>query len=196
MKRLGTAVILCGGKSSRMGFDKSKLKLGNKLLLEIVAEKLEGLFEEVLLVAERKDKFVGLKYTVLEDLKKEYGPAGGIYTGLKHASSQYVFFLACDMPIVNIEYIESMMENLRHNDYDGVIPRRNNWVEPLHAFYSQSLIGDFEKGIMENNLVLYDIIRNSNILYIPEEVTKEYDPNMEMFCNLNYVDDLKILEKI
>lgn len=195
MKKVGTAVILCGGKSSRMGFDKSKIKIGDRLLIELVAEKLGCLFEEIILVAEKKDKFKDLRYTVLEDLKKEYGPAGGIYTGLKYASSKHVFFLACDMPIVNIRYIEYMLKNLRDNDYDGIIPRHNNWVEPLHAFYSKNLIDAFEKGIMENNLVLYDIIRSSHILYIPEETTKKYNANMNMFSNLNYVSDLKILEE-
>ena len=45
MKNFGSAVILCGGKSSRMGFDKCKIKVGNKLLIEIIAEQLEQIFE-------------------------------------------------------------------------------------------------------------------------------------------------------
>lgn len=92
MKKVGTAVILCGGKSSRMGFDKSKIEIKGKYLIELIAEKLETVFDEVILVAEKKDKFKTLKYTVLEDLKKEYGPAGGMHTALKYANSKYVFF--------------------------------------------------------------------------------------------------------
>lgn len=196
MKKFGTAVILCGGKSSRMGFDKSKIRIGEKLMIELVAERLKNIFEEVVLVAENCTKFENLKYTVFEDLKKNYGPAGGIYTGLKFASSKYVFFLACDMPIVNTQYIQRLMESIEDNEYDAIMPKNKDWIEPLHAFYSKELIKDFERGIEENNLLLYDIIKKSNIKYIPDEVTKEYNEDMNMFVNLNYIKDLKVLEEI
>lgn len=196
MKKVGTAVILCGGKSSRMGFDKSKIEIKGKYLMELTAEKLETIFDEVILVAEKKDKFKTLKYTVLEDLKKEYGPAGGIYTALKYANSKYVFFMACDMPIVNIEYIKYMMKIAEEDNCECVLPKNGKWIEPMYAFYSKDLIGEFEKGIDNNNLLLYDIIKNSKIHYIPEEVTRSYSENLEMFVNLNYVKDLDILNKL
>ncbi|NMM64873.1 molybdenum cofactor guanylyltransferase [Clostridium sp. P21] len=196
MNKTGTAVILCGGKSSRMGFDKSKIEIEGKYLIELIAKKLETIFDEVVLVAEKKDKFKKLKYTVLEDLKKEYGPAGGMYTGLKYANSKYVFFMACDMPIVNLEYIKYMMKIAEESDCDCVLPRNGKWIEPMYAFYSKDLIKDFEKGIDNNNLLLYDIIKSSRIHYIPEEVTRSYSKDLEMFVNLNYVKDLEILKKI
>ncbi len=196
MKDFGTAVILCGGKSSRMGFDKSKIEIKGKYLIELVAERLESIFDEVILIAEKKHKFKELKYIVLEDLKKECGPAGGIYTGLKYASSKNVFFMACDMPILNIQYIEYMMKIIKDNNYDCVIPRNNHWVEPLYAFYSKDLIKEFEEGIYNKNLALYDIIKDSKLYYIPEHITREYSENLDMFVNLNYVKDLDILKKI
>ncbi|AKN31686.1 molybdopterin-guanine dinucleotide biosynthesis protein MobA [Clostridium carboxidivorans P7] len=196
MKKVGTAVILCGGKSSRMGFDKSKIEIKGKYLIELIAEKLETVFDEVILVAEKKDKFKTLKYTVLEDLKKEYGPAGGMHTALKYANSKYVFFMACDMPIVNIEYIKYMMKIAEEDNCQCVLPQNGKWIEPMYAFYSKDLIEEFEKGIDNNNLLLYDIIKNSKIHYIPEEVTRTYSEDLEMFVNLNYVKDLEILKKL
>jgi molybdopterin-guanine dinucleotide biosynthesis protein A len=196
MKKVGTAVILCGGKSSRMGFDKSKIKIDGRLLIEIIGEKLEKIFDEIILVAEKEDKFENLKYKVVEDMEKNYGPAGGIYTGLKNASSKYVFFLACDMPKINIDYIKYLMNIVEDDECDGLICKKDDWIEPLHAFYSKDLIKDFKKGIEGNSLVLYDIIKNSNIKYIPEEITKKYSPDLDIFVNLNYVKDLGILEEI
>ncbi len=196
MKKVGTAVILCGGKSSRMGFDKSKIKIDGRLLIDIIGEKLEKIFDEIILVAEKEDKFENLKYKVVEDMEKNYGPAGGIYTGLKNASSKYVFFLACDMPKINIDYIKYLMNIVEDDECDGLICKKDDWIEPLHAFYSKDLIKDFKKGIEENSLVLYDIIKNSNIRYIPEEITKKYSPDLDIFVNLNYVKDLGILEEI
>lgn len=196
MKKVGTAVILCGGKSSRMGFDKSKIKIDGRLLIEILGEKLEKIFDEIILVAEKEDKFENLNYKVVEDMEKNYGPAGGIYTGLKNASSKYVFFLACDMPKINIDYIKYLMNIVEDDECDGLICKKDDWIEPLHAFYSKGLIRNFQKGIEENSLVLYDIIKNSKIKYIPEEITKKYSPDLDIFINLNYVKDLGILEDI
>lgn len=196
MKKFGTAVILCGGKSSRMGFDKSKIEIKGKYLIDLEAEKLQEIFDEVLLVAEKKDKFKNSKYTVLEDLKKEYGPAGGMYTALKYSASEYVFFMACDMPIINIEYIKYMMEIIKEEKYDCVIPRHDKWVEPLYAFYSKGLIKNFEEGITNNNLALYDIIKDSRLHYISEDITQTYSKDLDIFTNLNYIKDLEILKKI
>lgn len=196
MKKIGTAVILCGGKSSRMGFDKSLIDIKGKLLIELVCEKLEKIFDEIILVTENKEKFNNLKYKVVEDLERNYGPAGGIYTGLKYSESKYAFFLACDMPKINIDFINYMIKIIDDGEYDGLMCRHNDWIEPLFAFYSKDLIKNFQKGIEDNSLVLYDIIKNSNMKYISEETAKEYSENLDMFANLNYVKDLEILKDI
>ncbi len=196
MKKVGTAVILCGGKSSRMGFDKSLIEIKGKLLIEIVCEKLEKIFDEIILVTENREKFKHLKYKVVEDIERNYGPAGGIYTGLKYSESKYAFFLACDMPKINVNFIRYLMEVIEDGNYDGLMCKHNNWIEPLYAFYSKDLIKNFQNGIKENNLVLYDIIKNSNIKYIAEETAREYSENLDMFTNLNYIKDLEILKDI
>ncbi|MBV7274860.1 molybdenum cofactor guanylyltransferase [Clostridiaceae bacterium UIB06] len=196
MKKVGTAVILCGGKSSRMGFDKSLIEIKGKLLIEIVCEKLEKIFDEIILVTENREKFKHLKYKVVEDIERNYGPAGGIYTGLKYSESKYAFFLACDMPKINVNFIRYIMEVIKDGNYDGLMCKHNNWIEPLYAFYSKDLIKNFQNGIKENNLVLYDIIKNSNIKYITEETVRKYSENLDMFTNLNYIKDLEILKDI
>lgn len=196
MERFGTAVILCGGKSSRMGFDKSKIEINGRLLIEMTCEKLEEVFDEIILVAEDKHKFGNIKYKVVEDIEKSYGPAGGIYTGLKHSSSKYTFFIACDMPKINIEFIQYLKNILETDEYDGIMCEKGDWIEPLHAFYSKDLVVEFQKGIESNRLVLYDIFKNSNIKYVPEDIAKKYSENLEMFVNLNYTGDLEKLKEI
>lgn len=196
MKKVGTAVILCGGKSSRMGFDKSLIDINGKLLIELVCEKLEGVFDEIILVTENKEKFNNLKYKIVEDIERNYGPAGGIYTGLKYSESKYAFFLACDMPKINIDFIKYLITIIEDSDYDGLMCRHNDWIEPLYAFYSKDLMKNFQKGIENNSLVLYDIIKSSNIKYVPEETAKEYSEDLDMFINLNYIKDLEKLKEI
>jgi 2-C-methyl-D-erythritol 4-phosphate cytidylyltransferase len=60
LKDFGTAVILCGGKSTRMGFDKCMIKVKNKYLIEIIGEKLELIFENIFLATNDLEKIKGL----------------------------------------------------------------------------------------------------------------------------------------
>lgn len=188
-----TAIILCGGKSSRMGFDKSKIKMRDKFLIELMAEKLGNLFDTVIFVAEDKYKFGNIGYPVIEDVNKGKGPAGGILTGLKFSPSKYTFFTACDMPFINLEYINYMFKFTDEDKFQVVMAQHGPDIEPLYSFYSKELIPRFENCLHENILSIRNIIQYSNIKYIPEDIQKKYDKSISMFTNLNYKDDLSVL---
>jgi len=80
------AVILTGGKSVRMGRDKSRLILGGKTMLVRVLEGLEQ---------------VGLPVRIIaNDLRPGCGPMGGIHTVLKTTQHKAALFMCCDMPFV------------------------------------------------------------------------------------------------
>jgi molybdopterin-guanine dinucleotide biosynthesis protein A len=76
LREFGTAVILCGGKSSRMGFDKCKIKIENKYLLEIIGEQLEEVFDDIILLSNDEFKFKEMKYKVMKDVIPDLGPMG------------------------------------------------------------------------------------------------------------------------
>ena len=65
MKNFGDAVILCGGESRRMPFDKSLIKLNGKYLIEQLNEKLTVCFENIKLCADSKDRFRAFSDTEL-----------------------------------------------------------------------------------------------------------------------------------
>ena len=88
--------ILAGGLSSRMGRDKSKLRLGGKPLLSHVRRIAKTLNVPVRIIR--------------RDLVPRCGPLGGIYTALKTTSAEAVFFLACDMPQVSRVFIEKILQ--------------------------------------------------------------------------------------
>jgi len=196
LKACGSAAILCGGKSSRMGMDKSRIKINGKLLIQLIAEELNSVFDEIILIPDDLKKFSGFNYKVAEDLEKGCGPAGGIYTGLNAASSQYIFVTACDMPFVNTDYIRYMIDVIEKYNPDCVISRNGKWVEPLCAFYSKSLIDNFRQCISNKTYRLFEIIKDSNIYYVEEEKVRGFSSEMEMFININYLKDLDILKKI
>lgn len=196
MKDFGSAVVLCGGKSSRMGFDKSQLKINNKFLIEIIAEQLGHVFEDIVLISNDLERFKNTKYIVVEDLIANSGPIGAIYTALKQATSKYIFVIACDMPIINLDYIKYMMELIKRENVEGVVAYKSKYIEPLYAFYSTDMIGSFEAEIKKNNFKLLNVIRKSKIHYVEEDTWREYCNDMDIFTNLNYKSDLTVLENI
>ena len=196
MKDFGTAVILCGGKSTRMGFDKSLIKVNDRFLIEIIGEKLESIFDNIILVSNDKEKTKELKYTGITDVIPNLGPIGAIYTALKASKSKYIFVTACDMPIVNTSYIKYMMEIIKEKSVDGVISCNSSFIEPLYAFYSVNMIITFEGEIKNNNLRLFDVINKSKINYVEEEIVKKYSKNMDIFTNINYKNELAQLNNI
>ena len=81
-KILGT--VLAGGKSVRLGMDKSQVKLADKLLIDYILSEIIEEFKEILIVANKSIDFQkSNKISVIEDFKKDLGPLGGVFTAMK-----------------------------------------------------------------------------------------------------------------
>lgn len=197
MKDMETAIILAGGKSSRMGFDKQFLKLQDKYLVEILGERLERVFREIVIVTSKPEEYAKCGYKLAEDEVKDFGPLAGIHAGLKSSGSLHNYIIACDMPFINLDYLEYMMELIRSREgrVDGVITRLGQWIEPFNAFYSRSLIDRIENNMKKGRRQINLLLKDSNVLYVSEEKAREFSPDWEMFTNVNTVSDYESLIK-
>lgn len=195
MKKFGTAAILCGGKSRRMGFDKSEIMINDKLLIEYIAETLEEVFEEVIFITDDVRKYEHLKYPVYKDILPDKGPMGGIFTALNYASSEFVFVTACDMPIVHTGFIRHMMKLIEKSE-EGAASWKNGYVETLYAFYSKSMIERIELLLSREQCKLLDLIQCSKMQLIEEEEVLELCGDVDVFINLNKKNDLALLKEI
>ncbi|GKU24850.1 molybdenum cofactor guanylyltransferase [Clostridium folliculivorans] len=185
-----TAVILAGGKSSRMGFDKQFLEFEDKQIIDVIAEKLYTCFEEIIVISNKPEFYRDSPYKIISDEIADIGPISGIYEGLKTAKGEYVYFIACDMPIVNIRFIEFMKDRLIEEPKQCCIAERESYIEPFNAFYSKSLLSKVEQMIKADKRALKQLIKASDTLFIEEEKVKSFDCSFEMFMNLNTKEDL------
>lgn len=185
-----TAVILAGGKSTRMGFDKQFLKFEDKQLIDVMAEKLYTTFEEIIVISNKPDYYKDSSYKIISDEIEDIGPISGIYEGLKAAKGEYVYFIACDMPIINLEFIEFMKSRLIEDPKQCCLVKRESYLEPFNAFYSKALLEKVEQMIKGDKRALKKLIKTSDTLYIEEEKVKSFDHNLGMFINLNTKEDL------
>lgn len=192
MEKFKTAVILAGGKSSRMGFDKQFLRVNEKRLMELIISKLKKEFDDIIIVTNKPEQYMGSPYKIVSDEIKGKGPMGGIHIGLKESSSKYVYFVACDMPNINLDYIRYMKNAIKDLDVDACITKVGHKLRPEHlnAFYSRDLVDEIEKLFLEDRRAIVYLTDKVNTFYVEEKDARKYSPNLEMFFNLNTKEDL------
>lgn len=198
MNKISSAVILAGGKSLRMGFDKQFIKIDNDYLIKSIASKLKTIFEEIIIISNDpkiSEIDFGFEVLIFKDDIRGVGPLGGIYTGLNKASSNMVYITACDMPNVNLDYINYLINSINDKS-DGIVTKYKEWIEPLNAIYSKSNIEDIEAYIFSGNKNIYGYVKTRDFIYIEESKARQFSKNWEMFDNLNSEEDVrKIFEK-
>jgi len=193
-----TALVLAGGKSVRMGRDKSRLRLGDKTLLERVLESVAPLCGEVVLVTAKGQSLDwlpgGHTFKSVQDLHPERGPLGGLYAGLKASSPPYSVVVGCDMPFLNRRLLAFLAEQAR--TYDAVVPLVHGRPQPLHAVYSQRCLEAAEGLLARKDAGLRDLMAAVNTKYVSQEEVARYDSRLTSFFNVNTPSDLKEAERL
>lgn len=190
MPKTISSILLAGGKSSRMGKDKARLKLdGRLMILQGIARKLLTISDEVIVSTDGRrydDLNVGVKW--VDDVYPGVGCLGGIYSGLKEASSDYALVVACDMPFLNLELLRYMISLPR--DYDILAPRLGDKIEPLHAIYSKSCLQPTKRLLEAGHRKIVDLFGKVRVRYLSQEVIERYDPEHRSFFNINSPNEL------
>jgi len=190
MTRFGTAVILAGGKSLRMGFDKQLLKVNERRLMDNLITKLKEKFNEIIIVTNKAEYYIGLSDKIISDKIKDMGPLSGIHAGLKESLSHYVYFTACDMPNISLDYIDYMKREIEGIEVKACVTKLGQWIEPFNAFYSKDMVKNIEEHLFENRKSIFSLIDKVETHYIEEKEARRYSPNWDMFLNLNTREEL------
>lgn len=140
-----TGIILSGGKSSRMGENKSFLKIQNETIIERIVKLMKSIFDEVMIVTNSPDEYKFLGLPLYKDIYKNKGPLGGIHSGLTHSKSEKNFVISCDVPLMTEEMIEYIVEY--KSDKTIKFCNAAGYHQPLAGVYSKSLIVEIEKLI-------------------------------------------------
>ena len=110
------AVILAGGKSSRMGRFKASLALGNETFLQRIAAELDACgFQEKYVslgTGEKTEIRIPGGWTVLRDRYRDCGPLGGIHAALSACRAEWALFISCDTPLYRRELAELLISKV------------------------------------------------------------------------------------
>jgi len=186
------SAVLVGGKSRRLGKEKSLIPLAGKPLIDWVLESLSQVFARIILVG-RKNPELEKRAELIEDLFPGLGPISGIYTALEYLKKP-VFICACDMPFLNPRLIRYQVSLL--NDFDVVVPCPGGFFEPLHSIYTPACLKPLKELIEKGKRRPVEIFPCLRVRKITEKELASYDPQFLPFFNINTYEDLKQAEKI
>lgn len=180
---VATAVVLTGGKSSRMGRPKALLPFDGEPLIVHVVRALRKMFAETVVVAAPDQELPILPVILARDEVAYQGPVSGIYHGLKAATKDVAFVTSCDAPFLNLELIAYLLSQI--TEHDVVVPQWQERLQPLHAAYRKAvaplLKAQLERGELRP-IFLYDKVRTRKI---HEDEIRQRDPEGLSFLNMN-----------
>lgn len=132
-----SAVILAGGKSSRMGSCKAELPWGGKTLVEHQVNKISALGISDIMVSGYSRPVTGTRF--VPDIYPEKGPLGGIHACLCAAKSAACFVISVDAPLFSPDEMKLLIKAHLAGDSPITVAEHRGTLEPLIGVYDSSL---------------------------------------------------------
>ena len=186
-----SGIILAGGRSSRMGRDKTLLLFNNETLIERIVKELKGVVDDIIIASGRTVKYNIDGIPEVCDAFAGAGPMGGLHAGLMAAKHHYAFVISCDMPFFEGRMVKFLVD--RCNSYAAVVPFINGKFEPLCAVYSKECLEPIEKCLLANERKVLQFYPQVKLLKISESDLGFGEDLEKIFYNLNTPQDLASL---
>lgn len=161
-----TGVILCGGKSSRMGEDKALLLYDGKSFLSCASSSL-SFSRDIIIASGEKD--YGTAYREVKDVYPGKGPLAGLHAALLLCKTEYAFVLSVDLPLFTSAFGLKILEEM-DSSFDAVVPMTpEGRVHPLCALYRRSVSLIAERMLLDGRLRVVELLKNvrTRILDVP-----------------------------
>ena len=177
MKRQKIAVIMAGGKSSRMKQDKALLPFGGyPTLAQYQYERLSTFFDKVY-ISSKSNKF-NFEVELIKDSYKVSSPLVALVSIFETLKVDELFVLSVDAPFVSKKTIEKLYQEALHSK-DVVVAHSLYGVEPLCAIYRKSSLK------ISKTLLTQNIHRLQTLLDALDTQVIKFN-SKEEFANLNH----------
>jgi len=183
------AIVVVGGRSSRMGTPKPWLDLGGRPLLARVVEMVREWTREIVLVAAPEQALPALGAdapapTVVRDDLPGAGPLPALALGLRSIAAPWALALGCDAPLVRTAIVGRLAAE-RGDDVDAVVPIWEGRPQPLVALYRRTLAPTLDALVAAGERRLHAIADRPRVRRVPAEALAALDPEGESFASIN-----------
>ena len=183
-------IVLCGGKSTRMGSPKALLRFGAETMLQRVVRLLATVVSPIVVVAAPEQSLPALPDVIVtRDEQESRGPLEGLRAGLKGlpAASEIAYVTSCDVPLLVPGFVRQMIDLL--GDHDIAVMDIDGFPHPLSAVYRRTTLPHVEALLAHDRLrpvFLFDAVRTRRVQ--PAEMVSA-DPELLTLRNLNTRED-------
>ncbi len=174
-------IILAGGRSRRMGTHKALLKVHNKSLLDIAAEKFSAIGSHIF-ISSRKDIPLKTKHNVIYDHTLNQGPLSGIIRIMQEIDAQEYCVLAVDLPNIPENFFTDLLQHFR-DDADAIVPYNKGFAQPLAAVYRSNCLPVFQQQFKNGFKAIQKSFNDLRIQKYPVQA------NDDIFLNINSMAD-------
>ena len=178
------AIVLCGGRSRRMGRDKASLPFGDgTTLLEHTVGIMRGCTSEIVVVAREGQELAAGDYKIARDPAEGLGPLAGLVAGLAAMESERAFVTSCDAPLLRPEFVSWLVEQSR--GHDAAVPFVDGYHMVLAAVYSRTVLPVAQKLLDEGRLRPLFLVQQIDARIITADEVRPVDPDLDSFVNCN-----------
>jgi len=193
------AIVLAGGRNTRMGTEKWLLSIGGVTVLERVVNELGPRVDDVAVVLPfEADETAAARVTallagrgvrLLRDAEPDGGPLVGIAAGLAAIEGETALVSASDMPFVRWAVAEALFDACERSGADAAVPLRNGRLHPLFAVYRKTTLPTLRTYRNDGGRKVLGWIERLETAYVGDETLSSLDPDETAFFNMNAKPD-------
>ena len=192
---VAAGIVLCGGKSSRMGRPKAWLPFGEELMLPRVVRILREVVSPVVVVAAVNQELPpsSEETLIVRDQCEGRGPLEGLRAGMKELlrrgspAETIVYATSCDVPLLAADFIRHVVACVGSNL--AAVPEEDGFLHPLAAAYRLALLPEIEGLLSAGQLrpaMLFDKVSTTRI---PGNDLRAFDSRLDSLKNCNHPED-------
>lgn len=160
-----SAVILAGGRSSRMGTNKAELLWNGSTLIEHQVKKVRSLGIDDVILSGYPKSVGGTRSAA--DVFPGKGPLAGIHAGLLAAKNPHCLVLSVDVPLVPEETLSSLIRAHLAGQSPITVLAHGALTEPLIGVYERTLIPDAERILLSSGTSVRVLFERAGVFACP-----------------------------
>ena len=179
-------LVLAGGKSQRMGFDKGAINWHGKEQRYHIADMLKPFCKEVFISCRyEQHSHTSGQYSSLPDTFTGLGPFGGILSALRERPDNAWLVVACDLPLINAETLRYLTDNRNCSSVaTAYLSTFQNFPEPLITIWEPKSYPVLLSFLAQGYSCPRKVLINSDVTILNA-------PNPNDLTNVNTREDLE-----
>ncbi len=193
------AVVLCGGRSRRMGRPKHSLPFGTETALQRIVRTVGHITDQVVVIG-----FSGIEWPQLPknvqtliDSDPFPGPLAALVQGFESLPENVttVLLAGCDFPMISVPFWNKLIAQ-RDEQFDIIAVQEELFPQPFAAIYRRTVLPTAKQLLSQNDRSLQSLLKNCRSKFIPAEEFRTVDPELDSLRNLNHeADYLELLTR-